>query len=142
MKKRKYLITALCCLTMASSWISVDALNNQFTYKLYNTDTSFNTYYSTSNTKAYASEPATIKTEYNNAPGAGFAFVLRHYNSGPYLVTGTNQVWISGRATTHPTYMSGHNVVNDQFYIAARIDNDYSGPYNTTGKYDSDYTNP
>lgn len=142
MENRKIMITTLCCLTMLSSWMNVDALNNQFTFKLRNTDTTFNTYYDTYNTKLYVNESATIKTEYNNAPGAGFAFVLKHYNADSNLVTGTNQVWFSGTTTKHPTYISGHSIVNKKYYIAARIDNDYTGPYNTTGKYDSDYTNP
>lgn len=145
MKFLRRFVSVLMSIALASAcFINGMAANEYYEFKLRNTDTSYNVYTGSSNLKSYAADSATVNATYNIAPGWGFAFCLKHSTSAGYItdtVTSPGQ-WLSGTGTIHPPYLSGHNVVNRYYYIAARIDNDYTGEYGVRGVFNSDYTNP
>lgn len=82
---------------------------------------------------------------YNNAPGAGFSFVLKctePYDGaivgpGPMVIATSGQ-WISGAGIKYLNYLSGKNVVGRAYYVAGRIDNDYHNTYSCNGYFNSD----
>lgn len=125
--------------------LPVSAANQSFAFNLGNTDTTYNTYWGAYNTKVYASNPGTVRTSYNNAPGAGFSFVLKctePYDGaivgpGPMVIATSGQ-WISGAGIKYLNYLSGKNVVGRAYYVAGRIDNDYHNTYSCNGYFNSD----
>ncbi len=150
MKRIKGIITGLLMIiSIVGMSVPVLAANESFSFYLPNTDTTYSVCTSHSNNKSYANDSATVKTTSNNAPGWGMAFCMKHRYIGsdglPHYQTDTvtsPAFWISGLGTVHPTYLSGHNITGRDYYVAARIDNDYTGYYSSAGKFNSDYTNP
>lgn len=146
---RKIRIPKLILLVAMVSAIGVgmvmpaSAANISYAFNLGNTGTTFNRYPGGANTKVYSGDPATVRTYSNNAPGYGFAFVMQYrillgYNTA---TVSSPKYWIKGAGITHPVYASGQNVTNRNYYVAARIDNDYSGTYSCSGYFNSDYVN-
>lgn len=150
MRSTKVIISGLMIVCVLFSMVfPAFAANESFSFYLPNTDTTYSVCTSFSNVKVYANDRATVKTTSNNAPGWGMAFCMKHRYIGsdglPHYQTDTvtsPAFWISGLGTVHPTYLSGHNITNRAYYVAARIDNDYTGYYSSAGKFNSDYTNP
>lgn len=123
--------------------ISTSAANISFAFNLGNTGTSLNRYTGASNTKLYVNQSATVRTYYNNAPGYGFRFVMQC--SDPTVVAGYAPIvtataggWISGADKVYLSYLSGMAQANHNYYVAGRIDNDYSGTYSCNGYFNSD----
>lgn len=116
--------------------VSAFAADKQFYFNMSNTGTTSYVYSDTYNTKAYANSNATIKVNYVNAPGWGYRLTLVNSSYHP----STYHHWFSSAGTDHPAYYSGYATVGMNYYMAGRIDNDYSGTYTTYGYFNSDYT--
>ncbi len=141
---RKIILSALMSLVLLCFGVDTLAANVPYNFTLHNTDTAYNVYGDQGNIKVYANDSSTVKTTDNNVPGYGTAFCMKHKYGDSYItdtVTSPGQ-WISGCGTIHPPYLYNHNVTNRTYYVAARIDNDYSGTYYVAGSFNSDYTNP
>ncbi|GEM_PF-4740184 len=144
-KVRKLLSVALLVCVVGAFFASpAYAANIAYSFNLENTGTTYMMYTSASNTKSYASDPATVATTSNDAPGWGFAFLMAYYSNGHYYIaTKTSPAyWISGKGIIHPAYLTNQNQINRAYYVGARIDNDYAGPYSCAGVFNSDYTTP
>lgn len=142
--KRLLVVALLVCIVGTLFATPAYAANVAYSFNLENTGTTYMMYTSASNTKVYASDPATVATTSNNAPGWGFAFLMAYYSDGHYYIaTRTSPAfWISGKGITHPAYLPNQNITNRAYYVGARIDNDYAGPYSCAGVFNSDYTTP
>ena len=109
-----------------------------FSFNLENTGTQFITYTGDYNTKSYSTHPAAVKLTYNNAQGGGYYIHLSYKNIFGAFFPATENKWFSGVVQQKLGYLSGQNIVNRNYYISARIDNDYPGPYAVTGLFNSD----
>lgn len=131
-------------LGISSQTCQVFADDKPFAFYLTSTSgsTIFKVYPELYNTKLYADHPATVKVASNNAPGYGYAFRMSYKaGNGYYNATDTSKnYWVSGTGTVYPKYASGQNIVGRNYYVSARIDNDYTGPYSCTGNFNSDRT--
>lgn len=144
-KIRKMLAIALLVCVVGVLFVApAYAENVAFSFNLDNTGTTYRMYTGASNTKSYANDPATVATTSNDAPGWGYAFLMAYYSNGKYYTaTKTSPAyWISGKGIIHPPYLTDQNKVNRAYYVGARIDNDYAGPYSCAGVFNSDYTTP
>lgn len=145
-KKVKGMFIAVATVLMSLSMESTGlAASKSYSFNLKNTGTGYVLYTGVSNTKIYASNPATVRTNYNNAPGAGFSFLLKCLDPAkPGLasyITATQAGWIKGANIKYLQYLPQRNYTQHDFLIAARIDNDYTGMYSCNGYYNSDYVN-
>lgn len=120
--------------------VPVLAADISFAFNLMNSGQSFTTYTGGYNTKAYANDAATIKCS-TNAAGYGYKLHLVRVGSGEW-VQATDSYWYTGYDyVLHPMYLSGEAVVNRNYYIAGRIDDDYAGPYYASGLFNADWRN-
>lgn len=140
----KRIVTSIIAIAMCMGiTVSASAANVSFAFDLGNTGTAFNTYTGGSNKKVYSGDPASVRTYSNNAHGYGFAFIMQYINwyGGFSSATVSHPAyWISGAGITHPVYASGQNKTNRNYYVAARIDDDYTSG-SCTGYFNSDYVN-
>ncbi len=147
MKKRNLIkkigvILSVMTLTVAMS-LPVSAANVYYAFNLGNTGSTFNTYTGGYNTKTYSGDPASVRISSGYAPGYGFAFILQYKGTLSYKAATLTSppAWLSGPGIVHPIYASGENKTNRNYYVAARIDNDYNGTYSCNGYFNSDYVN-
>lgn len=148
MRKRKSIkkrIVAIVSAVMmiASMNLPVSAANISYAFNLGNTGTSFNTYTGGYNVKEYSGDSASVRISSGYAPGYGFAFIMQYkgilgYNAATLT---SPPAWLSGAGIVHPIYASGQNKTGRKYYVAARIDNDYSSTYSCSGYFNSDYVN-
>lgn len=146
---KKVIITCLIvvCIFSAIS-VSSAAANQYYQFYLSNTGRKYNVYEEHNNTKIIKYDKGTVNTSYNNAPGWGMAFCLKYkyYQNGSYnWVTATITspgLWISGADTKYLTYVNANDSYLRPHYVAARIDDDYSGYYYCEGVFNADKTNP
>lgn len=143
-KIKKSLVVFLLVAALCSFTFTAFAANEPFSFTLLNTGQAYHFQDGICNVKTYANNPATAATNYNNAPGWGFAFCMAYKQNGVFNIATVTRpgYWISGVGIIHPPYKSGQNITGRCYYVGARIDNDYSGPYTCTGKFNSDYTVP
>lgn len=105
-------------------------------------NTEMTPYWGAYNTKTIKNDPATISCSDTDALGLGCLMYLGK-KSGSTLIQATDQYWYNNNSyLLHPAYKSGMNTLNANYYIAARIDNDYAGPYYIEGYFNADYTTP
>lgn len=153
MRKTKRLLTLfiLICIMASIAVIPTYADNEDFDFTLTNTLTAYNTYPHASNPKMYAADNATVRVFDSGsdkyAPGWGFAFAMKYLNpnnNSYFLATKVSPAyWIRSNTAdpiVHPAYENGENIVNRYYYVAARIDDDYTGTYECSGRFNSDYT--
>lgn len=149
MKFTRILITGLLVVSALSVFATpVFAANENFGFDLHNTGGEYNVCTWHSNEKLYVNNDATVKTTSNNAPGYGTAFVMMH----KYTDIGGHDIyekdtkykkpalWISGIGQVHPKYLPGHAVAHRKYYVAARMDDDYTRYCSCYGKFNSDET--
>lgn len=148
MRRKKNLIKRLsvtaCAMAMILAMsLPVSAGNVSFAFNLKNTQKKYNTCEDGSNKKVYSGDSASVRIQSGYAPGYGFSFIMQYkfmlsYSSA--TVT-SPRYWLSGAGIVHPAYASGQNKTNRYYYVAARIDDDYSGSYSCSGYFNSDYVN-
>lgn len=137
MKFMKRMIPVLLVVAIVACMaVPAFASDQYYTFKMSNTGSTAYVYTSTSNTKWYANQNATIKCGYSDAPGWGYRLCL--VNSS--YVESTYPLWYTSASTDHPAYYSGMGAANVTYYMCGRIDNDYYGTYLTYGYFNSDYT--
>ena len=148
MKFTRILITGLLVVSALSVFATpVFAANENFGFSLRNTGKEYNVCTWHTNEKLYVNNAATVKTTSNDAPGWGTAFVMMHKYTdiGGHDIYEKDTVyspayWISGIGQVHPKYLPGHAVAHRKYYVAARMDDDYSGYYACYGRFNSDWT--
>ncbi len=122
-------ILFLICVLMGIN-VSVLADDESIHINICNTGTSMNVICSIGY-KIYAQDPAELKMYSMNAPGWGMLFCLKHNVNATYL-TDTVPQWVNSYGAYDLEYYQGHNIVGREYYIAARIDDDYVGNYTAT----------
>lgn len=139
--RKKLLTLALATIMIAATVIPVSAANISFGFNLSNTGKKYNTYTSASNTKVYSGDAASVRVYSSNAPGAGFTYIMQYKTLFSYASATVSSplYWIRSSGIVHPAYASGQNKTNRNYYVAARIDDDYNGTYSSSGYFNSDY---
>jgi hypothetical protein len=143
--KRSIVCLAIAVMLISSLSITAFAADVAFSFNLSSTSgsTTFEPYTDGYNTKVYLNDAATVKVTSNNAPGYGYAYRMFYKVLGLVYTNASvtsPTYWVSGNGTVHPAYASGKNEVGRKYYVAGRIDNDYTGPYASAGTFNSGYT--
>lgn len=121
--------------------VPVSAASAAFSYNLGNTGKTYNTYTGGTNKKVYSEDDATVRIESGSGPGYGFAFIIQYKNiTGYHSATDSSTTyWLNGPGVVYLAYASGQNKTGRDYYVAARIDDDYNGQYSCTGYFNADY---
>lgn len=140
-KVMKKVVSLLLVLIMVAILaVPAFAANIAFSFNLSNNGRDYTTYKGGYNTKEIKTDPASIQCT-TDAKGLGYSLhLVRKGALGFSWVVATDTYWYRGtNYTLYPSYLEGENDVNIDYYIAGRIDDDYSGPYGATGRFNSDY---
>ncbi len=113
----------------------VQAANVSFNFNMTNTGSQMYVDTTGGNSKAYINQDATVRVNSVNAPGFGYRLAL--VNSS--YVLSTVQYWYNSNDSKHyHSFLSNMAQSGELYYMAGRIDNDYYGQYQCSGKYNSD----
>lgn len=139
----KKIVSILLVLAMIAAFtVPVFAANVGYSFNLTNEEgRDFTVYKDASNTKLYVSQPGSIRCT-TNAMGLGYRMHLVAKNwFGLSWPQATVSNWFSGtNVVRHPEFLENMAKENKDYYIAGRIDDDYSGPYYANGVFNSDNT--
>jgi hypothetical protein len=116
------------------------ATNPTYDFNLENTGQSFNIDSGSTNKKSYANRGWTLYVDELSieSGSAGMCFVPFRRTSGSTYSKSGNVKWITRVRSTPGTYGTGEAVANAYYRIAARIDDDYDGPFSASGSWNSD----
>jgi len=139
--KKKIVAIVSAVLMVGTMSIPVSAGNISYAFNLGNTGKLFKTYTGGSNEKVYSGDSASVRISSGYGPGYGFAFIMQYKTWVGYSAATLTSppAWLSGSGMVHPVYASGQNKTGRDYYVAARIDDDYSGTYSCRGYFNSDY---
>lgn len=140
MKAKKIKVTILAMLCMLMSTVSVGAVNRpEFDFMLMNSGQNYNQY-SGRNSKTYAGSPWTLKVKWL---GIDSSDIGTHGVRFASMIASTNQVcsqsgiWRTSTGYAKVAWSSGQGKVGE-YYIAARMDDDFYSTYSTGGWWNSD----
>lgn len=140
MKKLRFFILSLCALSMLAFSGTAFAVNPTYAFELENTQQSFNIDTGSTNMKSYANRGWTLYVDSLSITDGseGMCFVPFRNTTGSTYVKSGNVKWIKRVRSTTGTYGTGEAVEDKNYRIAARIDDDYDGPFTASGSWNSD----
>lgn len=140
MKKLRLFILSLCTLSVLALSGTAFALNPTYSFNLNNTGQNFNIDTYSTNMKSYADRGWTLYVDSLSITdgSAGMCFVPFRNSTGTTYVKSGNVKWIKRVRSTTGTYGTGEAVEDKNYRIAARIDDDYDGPFSASGSWNSD----
>lgn len=140
MKKLKLFVLSLCALSVLALSGTAFAVNPTYAFDLVNTGQTFNVDSGSTNKKVYADRGWTLYVDAISitSGSAGMCFVPFRNSSGSTYVKSGNQKWLTRVRSTTGTYGTGQAVADKNYRIAARIDDDYDGPFTASGSWNSD----
>lgn len=114
------------------------AVNPAYAFNLQNTGQTYTVDTGSGNYKQYLTRGWTLYvTSISVVSGsAGMSFVPCRLVGSTYYVSGTAH-WRKVTGKTTGTY-AGHTTYNETYYLAARIDDLYSGPFSAAGTWNAD----
>ena len=140
MKKLKLFFLSLCALSVLAFSGTAFAVNPTYSFDLDNTGQNFNIDSYSTNKKSYADRGWTLYVDNISvdAASSGMCFVPFRNTTGSTYVKSGNVKWIKRVRSTPGTYGTGEAVANKNYRLAARIDDDYDGPFSASGSWNSD----
>lgn len=140
MKKLRLIILSLCALSVLAFSGTAFATNPTYDFELENTGQDFNVDSGSTNKKVYTDRGWTLYVDNLSIDedSAGMCFVPFRKNSGGTYVKSGKQKWMTRVRSTTGKYETGQAVADAYYRIAARIDDDYDGPFSASGSWNSD----
>lgn len=132
---RKLFVGMLAAVMLCSLIGFSCAANQSFTFHMTNTGTTMYVATTNSNQKLYTDQDATVKVNSVNAAGYGYRLAL--VNSSYTIATSQKWYNYNGQKKYH-SFLSGMSEYGMKYYMCGRIDNDYDGPYDCSGLFNSD----